>query len=167
MAPPDGFSHHELMLVLSGSPWPFDPLLHRRTISHMDVASNVVGGVGFVGGVLIRTIPFETCLPGCELVYSTQSARLTGRIFDSTCGNRPLDKVTIELREVSGSRTRRVVTDRHGHFRIDAIDAELVHELWVLPVYGFQLRPTQPLGFSAGGEAAMEVAMVREPWNPC
>ena len=83
--PPYPLYSWDIWIVFSGSPWPYDPEWSRITAFLPEVASNIDGGLGFFGGVLTRTIPFETChiigsSPGdiCELVYTDRTTAVEG-----------------------------------------------------------------------------------------
>jgi len=48
-------------IILSGSSWPYDPDWNDVTAYLPEVASNVVNGYGFLGGILTRTIRLDEC----------------------------------------------------------------------------------------------------------
>ena len=75
----------DLRIALSGAPWPYDPEWSNATTFLPDVSLSVEGGLGFLGGVLTRTVPYETCYvlgaendEYCELVYTDRPAAVEG-----------------------------------------------------------------------------------------
>jgi len=129
-----GFSWLEV--VASGDPWPYDPLMDRRALSHPNVATNVTNGIGFVGGVRTTAFHFSgSCalvVPAdfCDITVNRESATLEGTIRDS-CESGPVTGAAIALRELSGNRIRSVTADSTGYFRINGLDPGMNHRLSV------------------------------------
>ena len=133
----------EIRVTIAPTGWPYD-----RTVTDLEVGlpgripSNVENGLGFVGGVATRTIPFHRCeivVPAadrtrtCEYVYNARSATITGRVLRQPCG-RPHPVADIRLREkFTDGRTviRSWKTGAEGEYRFDGIEpgAQLVLEL--------------------------------------
>lgn len=139
-SPPCSFSvmgNAWIEVVASGEPWPYRPLLDRRDYSHPNVATNVIRGVGFIGGVLTKTFPYqpERCVltvpgPYCDIVFDSESVTLEGSVIES-CDGEPLSNVAISLREVAGTRIRPATTDSTGYFRIRGLEPETTYRLSV------------------------------------
>lgn len=53
----------DLNIVVSGSRWPFDAAVAPGVYQHADVASNVEGGIGFIGGILPLQFPMSSASP--------------------------------------------------------------------------------------------------------
>jgi hypothetical protein len=88
---PDTIRAWELQMVFSGAAWPFDPNWTETEALIPGVASNVDGGLGFVGGVLRpTTVPYELCViigadesDVCELTYTHEpSTTIEGKISE-------------------------------------------------------------------------------------
>jgi hypothetical protein len=83
---PFRFRWWDISVVLTGSPWPHDPGWSDPEALLPDAGSNVTNGTGFLGGIITRTVPFETCYviglsrssEYCELAYSDRSATIEG-----------------------------------------------------------------------------------------
>jgi len=134
---PRGPGMQRVAVIVTESPWPYDPSLDRRVTSHPNTASNVTNGVGFVAGVLIREFPYEPELctlsilgDFCDITFNRESATLEGRIWDS-CENEPLAGTAVSLREVSGNRIRPTTTDAAGNFRIRGLDPGMTYRMSV------------------------------------
>lgn len=127
---------HEIRIVVAAEAWPYHPEL-----SDLDVAipntstSNVENGLGFVGGVATRTIPFHRCdvvrpRPGsgraqtCEFVFNDESASLEGRVLRQPCGA-PAVAANIRMVEEfedGGIVVRRWRTGPEGEYRFEALE---------------------------------------------
>jgi len=122
----------EIMIAVSDSEWPTGVELSPSAPAVGDVPSAVAGGVGFVGGVVTRTVPFENCAiyPSggttvCELHYNAESVTVKGVVTDAVC-HWPVEGATVELREPGGGPNNPVVvrtttTDQHGYYEIGAL----------------------------------------------
>jgi hypothetical protein len=112
----------DIFFVLSGDPWPFDPGWTELEAFEAGIGSNVLQGTGFLGGIITRTLTFETCyiigLSGveqyCELTYNARSAAIEGVIADRHCPNSDvrLGDTTIFLWEDDKPDLEREVTIR-------------------------------------------------------
>jgi hypothetical protein len=133
------FQWWDLTVTLSGAIWPFGEHLSDATISHSSVGTNVENGVGFVVGVLRKTVPYETCdlvnrptlVTPCELVYDANSVSLQGRVHDAKCSGLPLKYATVTLSEINGSRVRKVFSDGRGFYRFGALNANRLYRLQI------------------------------------
>jgi hypothetical protein len=118
----------EIQMVFSGAAWPFDPNWTEGTSLIPGLASNVDGGLGFVGGVNRRTVPFELCeiigadeSDACELTYTREpSTTIEGKISEwvdtmDICQRLPLPGATVFLWETDRPDVHRVVTVRDIH----------------------------------------------------
>jgi hypothetical protein len=112
----------DIFFVLSGDPWPFDPAWTELEAFEAGIGSNVLQGTGFLGGIITRTLTFETCyiigMTGveryCELTYNARSAAIEGVIADRDCPNRDvrLGDTTVFLWEDDKPDVEREVTIR-------------------------------------------------------
>lgn len=83
---PFRFRWWDVFVVLTGSPWPHDPGWSSPEALLPGAGSNVTNGTGFLGGIITRTVPFETCYviglsrssEYCEVAYSDRSATIEG-----------------------------------------------------------------------------------------
>ncbi len=118
-----------LSVVGSGSMWP------QGSGSNMgDVApGNITNGVGFLGGTLSKTIPYENCDyasntlndPYCRLRYDSTTVTLMGRVWDPLCGN-PVPRALVTLQELEPrapevAKIRSIYTDADGRFWMSAL----------------------------------------------
>lgn len=125
-----------LEVVASGDPWPYDPLMDRRDLSHPNVATNVTNGVGFIGGVRTHAFHFSggcgLAVPEdfCDITLDDESATLEGTVRDS-CDNEPVIGAAVTLRELAGNRIRSATTGTTGYFRINGLDPGIALRLEV------------------------------------
>jgi hypothetical protein len=139
----EGADRTELHIAAARSDWPYNRELSDLTISlPSTMPSNVENGLGFVGGVATRTVPFHRCTVlrarpdgrhTCALTYSRQSASVAGRVIRQPCG-RPhaLADIRLTQRSMSGGAVLlRWKTGWHGEYRFEGIEpgAELVLQL--------------------------------------
>lgn len=136
--PPCGRGVQRIAITVTTSPWPYDPSLDRRVTGHPNIAGNVVNGIGFVAGVMIREFPYEPeqctlTIPAefCDIVFNRDSATLEGTIVDS-CEMEPLVDATVRLEELSGVRIRPAAVDSTGNFRIRGLDPGVSYRLTVM-----------------------------------
>lgn len=126
----------EVQVVASDAPWP--AAYSIWALSRDSFPSNLVGGVGFIGGVLSKTIPIEDCYtpttPGsyCRLRYDSTTATLHGMVTGTVLN----DNVNISLQELDPpagdvARTRYTVADGQGRYTIRALRPGIRHELIV------------------------------------
>jgi hypothetical protein len=133
----------EIRLVTGRPEWPFHAELPDLAVALPDIVpSNVENGLGFVGGLAIRTIPFHLCEEiapradreqSCDVHFSAQSASIAGRVTREPCGD-PLVLADIRLTERfadGGSIVRTWKTGWDGSYRFEGIEpgADLVLEL--------------------------------------
>jgi len=124
-----------IFVVASGSPWPKGLKNATSALGPVDARSDVENGVGFLAGVLTKSIPWEPCtvepnVRRCALTYDSTSVTLQGRIWDALSGQ-PLDSAQIYLTEIlpdSSPPTKlRAWTDSLGSFEFGAVEAGARH----------------------------------------
>lgn len=142
-APPEcgdpTIARHELWLVGSAAPWPEGPEFEVGALGGVpELASNVTNALGFLGGVLTRTVPYEKCVfqgreegmtvPNhCRLRYDRETATLTGTVIETRCEDGPIAAIPVELRELDGEppthrKVRPTRTSPVGGFRIGGLE---------------------------------------------
>jgi len=174
---------HRRMLRIIGSqePWPTGPQFDIGALGASAIPTNLTNGVGFLGGVLTRTVPYEPCtLIGpdprpthCELSYGPEKATVRGILTD-VCGARILPNGEIALEELPGQgqthrKMRPATTDLTGLFVIQGLDPGLVYELRAThlerdpdldePVFDVYVDTIGPL--APGGEHTHNVSVPR------
>jgi len=100
-----------------------------------DGESNISNSLGYIGGVYLRRVPYETCrftgggsLPQyCTLRYDESTATVRGTVREVRCNAGALDSVTVTLREldrqpVAHRKIREFLTTRTGAFEISALE---------------------------------------------
>ena len=122
----------DIQMVFSGAAWPFDPDWTEVTGLIPGLASNVDGGLGFVGGVhRPRTIPYELCViigadesDACELTYTHEpSTTIEGTVTEWTLGglgqclHGPQFGATVFLWETDRPDVDRVATVRDVRYQ--------------------------------------------------
>ena len=133
----------EIRIVTGRSDWPYHPGLSDPAVTlPSTMPSNVENGLGFVGGVATRRIPFDYCDPlealpdggpSCTTRFDTRSASIAGRVIEAPCGE-PHAIAAVRLTERfagGGSVIRAWKTGWGGEYRFDGIepDAELFLEV--------------------------------------
>ena len=127
----------ELLVVGSGSEWPSGPEYATVALGVPTGPSNVTNAVGFLGGVLSRLVPYESCgleSPGgatddyCRLRYEAGAATLTGTVTDAACTGDPVARASVRLRELdpvppADRKVRSAPSRRTGEFEIGALEA--------------------------------------------
>ena len=168
-------SSREILIVGSGEEWPSGFDNSPSALGVADAPSNVSNAVGFLGGVLTKLLPYETCRidsreptgEHCKLRYDALSATLLGTVV-SSCGNSPVADASVELRELDPDRpaapkVRPTRTDHSGRFDIHALEAERRYAIsvWRLSSEGADefLEYTDTLQFAPGEDAAYEAAL--------
>jgi hypothetical protein len=138
-----GVERRELWIVASRSEWPSGAEYSPWALAVPEGISNITNAVGFLGGVLTKVVPYETCafqgsgelVPDeCRLRYGPESVTFQGTVVETRCGDGPLEFVTVELREIDGNppgarKVRTVLTDRAGWFQIGALEAGVRYSL--------------------------------------
>jgi hypothetical protein len=172
----------ELRVVASGAPWPTGQTYSTSGLGVPDGSSSVTNSLGFLGGVLTRTIPYENCVietvgPSsghCILRYDAASATLRGTVKDASCGGGPVVRAAVVLREINPEqpgrpKLRTTVSNLAGTFEIGALEAGRRYRLTI--------RRLSPEGFDefqeyadslapAPGERATRTAELRRV-DPC
>jgi hypothetical protein len=115
----------EIVIISTGDPWPFDPLRTEGALKGINATSNITNGVGFVGGIARKTVPFEDCLKKvllspvlnqriyCEITYDANSASIGGWVRDR-CRGIPIDNPKVIFNEVDGEYLRIFDADYTG-----------------------------------------------------
>lgn len=168
-----------IRFVTSGSAWPVTPL---ETVSHLNAASNVEGGVGFVGGVRIRLVPYDNCVlvdvvrtlqgPWCEIRYNAASATVHGRVLDAE-GRLPLKGSMVHIHQVGTNRTRPTFISPTGSYTIGGLDPTESYLLQVYPVAQAghlavsSCDPPLPLTVASGEERRVDVWVAVSPSGGC
>ena len=121
---PDTIRAWTIQMVFSGAAWPFDPDWSETEALIPGLASNVDGGLGFVGGVNRRTVPYELCeiigsngSDACELTYTDEPSTIEGKISEwvdtlGICRRLPLPGATVFMWETDRPDVDRFVTVR-------------------------------------------------------
>jgi hypothetical protein len=122
-------NRREVLIASPGFEWPTGTQFSASAPALGAVPATVDGGVGFVGGLVTRTAPFENCTVrpvaagnSCVLRYNDQSATLEGVVIDSRC-RWPVEGATVELSTLGAVPTlvRTTTTDELGRYRIGAL----------------------------------------------
>jgi len=122
-------NRREVLVASPGFEWPTGVQFSPSAPALGAVPSAVEGGVGFGGGVVLRTAPFENCAVrpvaagnSCVMRYNDQSATVEGVVLDSRCGW-PVEGATVELSTLGNGPTvvRTTTTDELGRYRIGAL----------------------------------------------
>jgi len=179
-----GIEKRELWVVGSEAEWPSGDEYSPRGLAVTERASNITNAVGFLGGILTRTIPYENCefqgggaeVPDhCVLQYDGEAATLRGIVRGIRCRDGPIDSVTVELREIDGEppatrRIRSTLTNRGGAFEIGALEAGVRYAVRVRakpepdPFWGevdVYTIHTDTLDLTTGEEAEHDVGLER------
>ncbi len=104
---------------------------------------NIANGVGFVGGTLSKTIPYENCdyvsssgsNRHCRLHYDAATVTLTGGVWDPVCAL-PVPRALVTLQELDPpapevAKIRSIYTDKDGRFWISALEPGMRYALTV------------------------------------
>jgi hypothetical protein len=132
----------DVTIVGSGAAWPAGEGYAAGGLGETSLTSNVTNGVGFIGGVLTKVIPYEECefrddgapVPFyCVLRYNPETATVSGTVSETRCGDGPIDSVTVQMTELDRdpARIRPVLSTRSGEFLIGALEPGIPHALWV------------------------------------
>jgi hypothetical protein len=127
----------DLWMVGSESRWPSGMAFSPWALGVSEQVSNVSNAVGFLGGVHTKVLPYENCtfqgeggaIPDyCYLRYGPEAASLRGTVYETRCGDGPVDTVTVELRELDGEpaaarKVRNTFTNLAGDFQIGALES--------------------------------------------
>lgn len=132
-------ANRRLWIVGSETPWPtagYSP----GGLGESGVTSNLTNAVGFLGGVLTKTIPYEDCefqsdgapVPDyCLLRYDRETATVIGTVREPRCVG-PLDSVTTRMTEMDRdpARIRTALSDGAGEFVVGALEPGIPHVVW-------------------------------------
>jgi len=171
-----------LWTVGSEIAWPSGPAYSTSALVPWEGASNISNSLGFVGGVLTRSVPFESCvlegpapLPDhCRLRYDAASATLRGTVAETRCSLGPFDSLLVTLREVrqptAVRRVRTTLTNRLGEFEIAGLEAGVRHVLTVRPptrrdergfIIDLYTQHTDTLEFTPGEQKRYDIGLRR------
>lgn len=136
----------DLLVVGTSVPWPSGHDYSPGALGTTDPPSVSSISVGFLGGVLTQSVPFEACmienwrgLPPedqfCRLHYNELAATVRGTVRDVTCGG-DVPRATITLREIHADpltprRVRTARSSRKGSFEIGALIGDQPYTLQV------------------------------------
>jgi len=179
----------EIWIVGTEAPWPRIGVTGREwhpshaAFGAVQMPTNLVHGIGYLGGVVIRTIPYEDCqimgappLPNwCELTYDRSKGELNGTIYDG-CHNQVLPGAAIQLKEViADSITHRTIrtsrSTRQGTYILAALDPGVRYAVEIghpavseggEPVY---VSYADTLSFREGESIDLSIALQRK--EPC
>jgi hypothetical protein len=151
-------NRRDILIASPGFDWPTGVEYSPSAPTLGAVPSSVEGGVGFVGGLVTRTVPFESCTSrpeysgnSCVLRYNDQSATVEGVVIDSRC-DWPVEGATVELSTPSAglALVRTTTTDQSGRYRIGALVGGTTYAVLV----------SQPLRWPPGDPFAVQRAYV-------
>jgi hypothetical protein len=159
----------ELWIVGSEAAWPAGGY-SAVGLGETSLTSNVANAVGFLGGVLTKFIPYETCefqldsapIPGyCQLRYNRETATLRGTVTEMLCGIQPFDSVRVQLTELNRdpARIRTVQSDRAGHFSIGALEPGVSHALRAEPPRAVYAAHTDTVTFMPGQQVTYDICI--------
>jgi hypothetical protein len=173
----------EFWIVGSVAAWPTEGYA-PGALGTSSLTSNVTNAVGFLGGVLTRTVPYEACrfrsdgtpVPQyCMLRYTRETVTLSGTVRDGGCGGAPIGSVTLRMTELdrNPARIRTASGTRAGDFRIGALEPGIPHVLEVrvppILVDGVPIDVYSPytdtLTFTPGQQAGYDIQLER--LTPC
>jgi hypothetical protein len=171
--------HNELWIVGSGAPWPSSRDYAVDQLGVPDEPSNISNSVGFLGGVLTRVVPYESCrFAGsgpvedyCKLRYDAASASLSGIITDPVCTRTEIAGATVELLELNPeppakAKVRSTLSTSVGRFSIGALEGGRRYALTVsnfikaTPIEQYEPH-TDTLEFTAGQHRTYDVGLIR------
>lgn len=136
----------EVRVTTAPTGWPYNADLSDLDVARAGTAtSNVANGIGFVGGLARRTIPYHRCqivrsraaaTPNCQYSYDEKSATLAGRVMSDPCGE-PYALKDIRLTETfpdGGVAIRHWKTGLAGEYRFEGIEPGVALALEVRPI---------------------------------
>ena len=148
----------EMRIVVAHSTWPSEtapPDVVAGSAADT-MPSNVENGVGFVGGVATRTIPFNSCevvtprpdsrFSPCRFTHDRQATSVSGRVIRSQCG-RPHRLGEVRLRATfpdGGVAVLRWRSGWEGEYRFEGVEPGSELALQAFP--GAPLVPLPRLG---------------------
>jgi hypothetical protein len=173
----------EYRIVASGEEWPTGVDYLTGRLSVLDAPSNIRHAIGFLAGVLTRTIPSQSCallsqpfgsmLPNppvrgehCRVRFDESRAILRGVAIDAQCPDRPpIQRMSVILEEIepgpNGLRERRAAsTNPIGEFAIHGIHPGTRYMLSLMMQDQYDPHAVE-LEFEAGESRFLEIDMVR------
>lgn len=168
----------EIRITVGPLDWPYTPDLSDLDVARPGSAtSNVVNGLGFVGGLAIRTIPFHRCQqlvarPGgqrtCEVTYDERSGTVSGRVIRQPCGApHAVQDVRLTERYTNGGAiVRHWKTGWNGEYRFEGIEPGSELEIEVRPIepgLAYSLAPSPFGAVSDRTAASAQAAPMRIP----
>ena len=135
-----------LWVVNSEVAWPAGAAYSPTNVGVPEGLSNISHSVGFVAGVMTKTLPYESCeivgpapLPSyCKLRYDAAAATIHGKVSEVRCGLGPFDTLQVQLSEVDANATghrklRNTLTNRSGQFEIGGLEPGVRYFLLARP----------------------------------
>lgn len=175
-------TRRRLWTVASEDPWPEAATYSAAGVGQSALASNVTHALGFIGGVLTRSVPYENCrfdygeiqygYEYCVLHYDKQTAGLSGKITETRCGDGPIDSVTVMVRELDRDppKLRTVLTDPTGAYDLSGLEPGVRYmvkdsALPELDPFAGEITiyddPVDTIEFASGEQRTTDVAMHR------
>ena len=125
----------ELRIVTTRADWPFEsPPLNPALVGPDTTPSNVENGMGFLGAIASRTIPFPRCavlvpradirFSSCLVTHNREATAISGRVINQAC-NRPHRLSEVGLRATwtdGGSAILYWRTGWEGEYRFEGIE---------------------------------------------
>lgn len=168
-----------LSVVGAGSTWP-----QGSNFAAMgDVGpGNITNGVGFLGGTLSKTVPYENCdyvsstgnNAHCRLRYDSTTATLKGRIWDPLC-KEVVARALVTLQELDPrppevAKIRSIYTDIDGRYWIGGLEPGMHYAMTVQrderppiwgpgPPYEFQYYHAT-VAFTPGQQATQDIDLL-------
>jgi hypothetical protein len=124
----------DLLIVGSGAEWPKGREYSPGRLGVPDTMSNVSNSIGYLGGVLTKLVPYESCriINGdpsdyCKLRYDATVATLSGTVTDVVCTHGGVAGASVELTELdpvppAKRRLRSANTAHSGEYAISALE---------------------------------------------
>ena len=174
---PAALDRTEIFVVGSGAEWPSGLASSVFGLGLSDGSEHISNAVGFLGGVLTRQFPYDSCrienadpMPDfCRLSYDASSVTLTGMVRDANCGGAGVAGATVQLREIDPDpdapvRVRFTTTRGPGQYQIGALEGDRPYLLTVQPAGSgpWPFEPhTETLQFPPGERLAHRIDLVR------
>jgi hypothetical protein len=166
----------DLFIVGSGAEWPKGRDYATGRLAVPDTMSNVSNSVGYLGGVLTETVPYESCriinadpTDYCKLRYDATVATLSGTVTDVVCTGEGVAGASVELTELdpvppAKRKVRFTNTARSGAYTISALEtgryALRVSHTSFDPIEDY-LEHTDTLAFAPGEQQTYDVSLRR------
>lgn len=132
----------DVWIAGSGEPWPEGPD-GPGALGVLDLPRTISNAIGYIGGVLTRSIPYERCTivgtappEHCVLRYDEGWATLSGLVYNGRCAALPLSGASVTMRELDPEnpaqpRIRPTTTGFTGRFMIRGLLPNRRYELTV------------------------------------